>query len=57
MVPGSSCHIYGTWRGTEVRDALKSLLGVEMQATRESGYGGGGFSAVLKLYYKSYWAL
>ena len=37
MGPGHSCHIYRIWRNKEVGDALKSLFGVTVQATREGG--------------------
>ena len=33
MMPGHSCHIYGTWRSKEGWDTLESSFGVAMQAT------------------------
>ena len=62
IVPCLSCHIYGIWRRKEVGKALKWSFGVVMQATRRDNfYGKEGFSlcntAVLKLYFKSYWVL
>ena len=65
MGPGHSCHIYRIWRNKEVGDALKSLFGVTVQATRGVGWGGWGvvfigkgeFSALLKLNCKSRWVL
>ena len=37
MVSVHSCHICRIWTSKEMADALKSLFGVEMQATTEGG--------------------
>ena len=60
MMPCHSCHIFGIWRNKEIKDALKLLFKVGMQATNgDRFYGKGGFSlcsnAVLKACCTSYW--